>query len=103
MNVHCQKNPEMVRHFVPLNLDTNKLMPFVQWANDETGEYCEYVRDEKGIIERQWENPKYRHLPLELWLSDKNEKYGGIVPKTIVKKGRIKIVNIDETNYEWDE
>ena len=71
--------------------ETNKEIKNCIWADDVTGECCILCADNDGNIERQWGNPKYRHMPLELWLTEENKKYGGIIPKTKIIKGRIEL------------
>ena len=106
MLVCTTRTPELARNHIPLNLDTGKVINLCKWANDETGEYCVYVTDEEGNIERQWANPEFRHLPIEDWWTPENDKYGGLIAKTEIKKGNIKIIHISEVdskiNYARD-
>jgi len=56
-----------------INLDTGKRIPFVQWANDKTGEYEILLQDDKG----NW---------IEEWIN------GFLEIKTELRKGNIKLV-----------
>ncbi len=84
-----------------LDLDTGLLIQDCKWSNDETGEYCVYVRDAKGKIESEYVNPDWRDRPVEMWRSVENLEGGGLRAKTEIRKGNIKIVPVtlnDDTN-----
>jgi len=100
MRVDYRTNPGLGKYYMPIDLDTGKFIDFCLWSDDEAGEYCRYIRDVDGNIEREWGNPEYRHLSLEQWKTKKNEKYGGIIAKKRVFKGRIK--NIDSRMFGVD-
>jgi len=50
MYLNTKENPWKAAIFWVINLNTNKIIPHVQWANDETGEYAQYVVDEFNEI-----------------------------------------------------
>jgi len=77
-----------------IDLDSGQLIEDCKWSNDETGEYCVYVRDAQGKIEREYVNPAWRDRPVEMWRSVENLDGGGLRAKTEIRKGNIKIVKV---------
>jgi hypothetical protein len=51
MYLNANQDWEEAAHFEILDLDTNKIIPHVLWANDYTGEYAQYVFDLNGCIQ----------------------------------------------------
>ena len=96
MKDHAREKPH-TRFYKVIDVCTGKEIPDCLWADDETGEYCIYVKGEDGKIKVEWENPKYRHIPIERWRTDKNRKYGDLKAKTMIKKGKIRFVDTRKT------
>ena len=36
--------------YVTINKDTGERIPYVIWANDETGRYRQYLADQNGVV-----------------------------------------------------
>ena len=50
MYLNAKENPWKAAMFFVWDLDTNKILRHVLWANDETGEYAQYTFDKEGEI-----------------------------------------------------
>lgn len=46
MYLNAKENPWKAAMFFVWDLDTNKILRHVLWANDETGEYAQWLYDE---------------------------------------------------------
>lgn len=82
MFISVQKHPAKARHFMTLDLDTNKFIKHVIWSDDKTGEYCVLVTDNEG---------KFIHAVVIM------EKK---IAKTKIKKGNIKLIDLNEISEE---
>lgn len=87
MRISANKNDRGYKHdafkYKVIDTDTNKEIRFCIIADEETGEYIQYIEEEKGIRSGlEWFRAKGHYQGTEF------------IPDTVQKRGNIKIIRM---------